>query len=390
MSNSTIFIKTVKKVDHTVFCVDSNGQKSYWDSLFEKKIPYSSGQQVKRSIVTAMLDKLGIEPSPFILKWEASKQSNGTPKIEFKNGYYQKCTPIHPDQLVGGWMVLNSSKKDNAPEIKNDEPENENEDTETEENTETANQPKAKSIKRRSPLSISAMTPLHPLLANICKEGISLDKRETPNTEIVVKSGKTQLTDDEIQELLLQKPEHNFKNTYVFDNTRASGLFVQNIAIDLKRLFAISLDINEPEVQPAVIEELKTEGWTVQKDNRGEYLLAPKSYRDELIPGIAYALVNWTINSNQSRTYSPMETLALSISDNANSIATSIYAKLDSGNNDKQIAIPVIHPDTQNVDVFITPQAQGFFPNIEPNKVNPNAMNEAITKLTELFSNFEY
>jgi len=391
MTSNTIFIKTVKKADHTVFCVDSEGQKMYWDSQFKKQVPYSSGQQVKRSIINAMLEKLGVEPAPFVMLWEKTKKAGtkGKEKIEFKKGFCKTCTPAYPDQLIGGWMHLKKSETE-SKKVETDVENEDVSDTDDEIETETENQSNSKSVKRRSPLSISAMTPLHPLLANVTKEGISLDKRDVSNVEIVVKSGKDQMSDDDIRELLLQKPDHNFKNTFVFDNKRASGMFVQNIAIDLKRLFAISLDNISPEVAPNVIEELKSGGWIVKKDNRGEYLLAPDSYRKELIPAIAHSLINWTITSNQSRTYSPMETLVVAISDNANSVGNSIYAKLNVGKNDELVAEPVISSDVENVDIFIAPQAQGYFLNIEEKNIKANAINDAVAKLIDVLSNFEY
>jgi hypothetical protein len=57
-------------------------------------------------------------------------------------------------------------------------------------------------------------------------------------------------------------------------------------------------------------------------------LICPKSKRDEIIPKLANALINWRITSNQSRTFSLMETVALAISDNANQIAYAIRGEL--------------------------------------------------------------
>jgi len=54
----------------------------------------------------------------------------------------------------------------------------------------------------------------------------------------------------------------------------------------------------------------------------------PEQVRERLIPALAEAIIEWSITSNQARTFSLMETLAVSISDNANKIATSIRAKL--------------------------------------------------------------
>lgn len=56
--------------------------------------------------------------------------------------------------------------------------------------------------------------------------------------------------------------------------------------------------------------------------------MMPKVDRERVIPAIAKALINWKITSNQSRTFSLMETLAIAVSDNANALAGAIRAKL--------------------------------------------------------------
>ena len=53
--NPYIYLRALKHADHTVFCV-SEGQKSYYDPQFNRAVPYSSGQQVKRSILQMVVD----------------------------------------------------------------------------------------------------------------------------------------------------------------------------------------------------------------------------------------------------------------------------------------------------------------------------------------------
>jgi hypothetical protein len=50
---NTIYIRTLKRAEHTVFCV-ADGQKYYYDSQFNRRIPFSSGQQIKRSLVDSL------------------------------------------------------------------------------------------------------------------------------------------------------------------------------------------------------------------------------------------------------------------------------------------------------------------------------------------------
>ena len=48
--NPYIYLRALKHAEHTVFCVQ-DGQKTYFDSQFNRVVAYSSGQQVKRSIL---------------------------------------------------------------------------------------------------------------------------------------------------------------------------------------------------------------------------------------------------------------------------------------------------------------------------------------------------
>lgn len=48
--NSFIYLRGLKHAAFTVFCVE-NGQKFYYDPQFNVRVPFSSGQQVKRSVL---------------------------------------------------------------------------------------------------------------------------------------------------------------------------------------------------------------------------------------------------------------------------------------------------------------------------------------------------
>ena len=92
-----------------------------------------------------------------------------------------------------------------------------------------------------------------------------------------------------------------------------------------------------------MVEKLKNDGWKVVNTVFGECLLMPKDQREKVIPAIADALIDWHITSNQARTFSLMETLAVAISDNANTLAAAIRAKLiDDANETKPKAKPII------------------------------------------------
>ncbi len=305
--NSFIYLRGCKHAAFTVFCVE-DGQKSYYDPQFNVKVPYSSGQQVKRSIMGKLNEVLNVEPSPTEFYFDVDK------KGALKEGeVLSSCDPHYVDQLLGGWMRTPKGGKEKA-------------------------------VKRRSPLSISAMTPLHPLLASVPKENISFDRSDRPNVhKVVVRDANGNVLTDEQVSIFLNGSDRSLYRKWIPDNTRATGLFVYDVAIDLRRLFCVPTNQLEPEITSDMVETLKNDGWKVVNTVFGECLLMPKEQRDKIIPAIADALIDWHITSNQARTFSLMETLAIAISDNANTLAAAIRAKLIDGDNDsKPKAKPII------------------------------------------------
>lgn len=305
--NPFIYLRGCKHAAFTVFCVE-DGQKSYYDPQFNVRVPYSSGQQVKRSIMDKLNEVLNVEPSPTEFYFDIDK------KGALKEGeVLSSCDPHYVDQLLGGWMR-------------------------------TPKGGKAKAVKRRSPFSISAMTPLHPLLASVPKENVSFDRSDRPNVhKVVVRDANGNVLTDEQINNFLNGSDRSLYRKWITDNTRATGLFVYDVAIDLRRLFCVSTNQLEPEITSDMVEKLKNDGWKVVNTAFGECLLMPKEQREKVIPAIADALVDWHITSNQARTFSLMETLAIAISDNANTLAAAIRAKLiDDDNETKPKAKPVI------------------------------------------------
>ena len=304
--NSFIYLRGLKHAAFTVFCVE-NGQKFYYDPQFNVRVPFSSGQQVKRSVLEKLNDILGVQPSPTEFYFDVDK------KGALKEGeVLSSSDPRYADQLLGGWMRTPKGGKEKA-------------------------------VKRRSPLSISAMTPLHPLLASLPKENISFDRSDRPNAhKVVVRDANGNvLTDEQVCDFL-DGNDRSLYRKWIPDNNRATGLFVYDIAIDLRRLFCVSTNQFEPEITADMVESLKSDGWIVVNTAFGECLLMPKEQREQLVPAIADALLDWQITSNQARTFSLMETLAVAISDNANTLAAAIRAKLIDDNESKPKARPII------------------------------------------------
>ena len=114
-------------------------------------------------------------------------------------------------------------------------------------------------------------------------------------------------------------------------------------------------------------------------------LFCPKEEREKVIPALAKALINWRITSNQARTFSLMETLAVAISDNANTLPGAIRAKLtDEG--DKPMAKPIID-ENAGADVFVTLPCASY---IVTENESADALIEAEKKLIQLMSSFDY
>ena len=349
--NSFIYLRGCKHAAFTVFCVE-DGQKSYYDPQFNVRVPYSSGQQVKRSIMGKLNEVLNVEPSPTEFYFDVDK------KGALKEGeVLSSCDPHYVDQLLGGWMRTPKGGKEKA-------------------------------VKRRSPFSISAMTPLHPLLASVPKENISFDRSDRPNVhKVVVRDANGNVLTDEQVSIFLNGSDRSLYRKWIPDNTRATGLFVYDVAIDLRRLFCVPTNQLEPEITSDMVETLKNDGWKVVNTVFGECLLMPKEQREKISPAIADALIDWHITSNQARTFSLMETLAISISDNANTLAAAIRAKLIDGDNDsKPKAKPIIDEHAGAATYVTLPCASYIVTETE----SANALDKAKQDLVNRMLTFDY
>lgn len=344
--NPYIYLRALKHAEHTVFCVQ-DGQKTYYDPQFNKYCAYSSGQQVKRSVLDTLTSILNVQMAPITFNY------NITAKKELENKEpWSPCDPTYVDQLIGGWMRAGDGI----------------------------------TVKRRSPLSISAMRPLHPLLAGVDRENLTFDRSDKPdNNPVNVRFGDKLLTEKEIEEFLGTNKRTLPRRNWIPDNTRTGGLFVYDIAIDLRTLFCVSTNQHEPELSKEKIEKLKEEGWIESENVFGKCLVLPKKKRNEIIPALANALLNWRITSNQARTFSLMETLAIAISENANTLASAIRAKLID-DSEKPKAKPIID-ETAGADVFITLPCSNYIVTVNE---SVNALNEAEQKLTDLMMAFDY
>lgn len=352
-SSPFIYLRGLRHVEHTVFAVN-DGQKFYYDPQFGYRMAYSSGQQVKRSIIEA----LNLPFAAITFNWEIDKKDK-TQAAKQKEPH-SPCDPSFTDQLLGGYMKAESGSL---------------------------------TVKRRSPLSISAMRPLHPLLGGIESptENLTFDRTSHPEHHKVNvywlegnKRGE-KLSDEQLNEWLTTNKRSLPNRAYIQDQTRAVGLFVYDIAIDLRTLFSVSTNKLEPELFPEIEEKLRAAGWVEGHNIFGKTLICPEKKRKEIIPALAKAIINWRITSNQARTFSLMETLAVAISDNANQIAYAIRGELRD-DTERPKAIPRID-DSAKADVFITPIASGYIAGAEG---RADALEEAEQRLITLMTAFEY
>ena len=343
-----IYLRGLKHAENAVFCVEK-GQKSYYDPQFGYQVPYSSGQQVKRSILSTLTEELGVEPAPTTFVFDVKEKSLGEGEV------LSICDPTYPDQLLGGWMRAVKEGKE-------------------------------RTVKRRSPLSISSMHPLHPLLVSKSKEDITFDRSDKPEIhKVKVRDAQGNELSEEQIEAMLSGTDRSLFRKWIPDNYRANGLFIYDIAIDLRTLFCVSTNQYEPELSKEMIAQLEEKGWKRSKNVFGECLVLPKEEREKIIPALAKALINWRITSNQARTFSIMETLAVAISDNANTLAGAIRAKLiEDGNKPK--AKPIVD-ETAGAELFVTLPCSSY---IVTENESAYALQKAEERLIQLMKEFDY
>jgi hypothetical protein len=346
-----LYARVLRQADHTVFCV-ADGQKTYWDPQFGQRVAYSSGQQVKRSLLDALSELLDERRAPITFNYRVVKAKDGE-TLENKEPW-SPCDPVFADQLVGGWMRAREGEV---------------------------------TIKRRAPLSVSAMRPLHPLLVAQEKENLTFDRSDHPEQHPVrvLNSDGQELSSEDIEAFLRSHKRTLPRRHWIPDNVRTTGLFVYDVALDLRRLFRVSLNQHEPELTPQKIEELKAAGWQVTAD--GLDLVCPPKRREQLIPQLATALLNWRVTSNQSRTYSPQAVLAIAVSDNANRIVGAIRADLDDEETERPAVKPVLDSSIDGVELFVALPAKGYIRGVT---ASSTAIDEAVQEIEQRLRSFDY
>ena len=358
--NPYLYLRGLRSVAHTVFSVQ-DGQKAYRDPQFGNLQAYSSGQQVKRNIIEAVLMALDEPVAPVTFNWQTKTEkgkAGAADKVKFEQKEaWSPCDPSYPDQLLGGYMRAEGGSN---------------------------------AIKRRSPLSISAMRPLHPLLGGVERdtENLTYDRAEQAAHHIV------RVRDEEGNELSPEALEAVLASTgrtlpsriWIPEQKRATGLFVYDICLDLRTLFCVSTEPTEPQLGPGTLQKLLDLGWTRTINHFGPALVAPAAERERLLPALAKALLNWRITTNQSRTFSLQESLAIAISTQADEVAGAIRGQLYGAEGERVRARPVLDT-TAGAEVFITLAAEGHVPNVSG---QAKALHEAEKSLLAHMRAFDY
>lgn len=290
MKRKHLFIRGLKKIDFSVLCVDS-GQKTYYDPISGKSLPYSSGQQVKKSIMNNVYENSDYYPSPvvFVLKKDKDKMA--------QKEALSTCDPTYFDQLIAGYMYT-PSKKDQVVT------DNEDDAKKNAENLGT--------IKSKAHISVGAMIPFNPNLAQIVEEKKLTYHIENPI--FIVKNEENRImSDEDITKFLDDNNAKLSKIKMIDGEKRVTGIFRYDIDVDLERLFRVEITLNSEEVSKNIEKKLIDAGWKEVTIKNKKYLELPKEFHFEYASLLANAFVNWRINSNTSRTFDLMPTFAVAV-----------------------------------------------------------------------------
>ncbi len=349
----TLYVRGLRQADHTVFAV-ADGQKTYRDPLTRRELPYASGQQVKRSLLDTFAGEIGEPRAPvtFFKVLDKGSLKDREP--------HSACDPTYPDQLIGGWMRAEKRSADDKG---------------------------GRPVRRRAPLSISAFRPLSPYLAAVdTEEALTFDRRDADpsrNKVIVRDANGNEVPKEELDKFLSGNNQTLRALNFLAPQKRAYGLYVYDVAVDMRRLFSVSTADQDPELDSATLDKLRAEGW-MERENE---IIAPAEMRERIIPALAYALLHWQITSNQARTFSPMPPLAVALADRADRIATAIRADLDPEAGLTRPSAAVVLDPVGERSLFITPVARGVIRGIE---ADPNAMDKAQVEIERRLRAFNY
>jgi hypothetical protein len=380
-----IYVRCLRAVPPTVFCVGSKNQKTYYDSIFRKYSAFSSGPQVKYSMFYYLDRMLNVLPNSVKFKWKLSGST-----LEEKEAI--TIIDTKSDGILRGWMSMPEKKKKktgakkkdvetSTDEVSIDEVSEDNEDK-----TEKEDKKDISAFTRRSPFSISAMTPIHPLAATLNKDNVTFNRNEYKNSTFVISKNGKEMTEKDAYEWLKKNNRGTdlCRKFIVNGIERTNGLFYYDVAIDLSRLFTISTNPHVLECDEETIKKLEDEGWIKVKDG----FVANKEIRDKYIPAIAESLINLEITSNQATNYAIVNVLAVAISDRANDITNAITTELidDIYESDSSYAKLVL--DNSKKNLYVGNSAKGYISNLSIE--NEFKLDNAEQKIIEMLQAYDY
>lgn len=357
MKNRELYITGVKHVNLTVFNIDDD-TKTYYDPIHNKSLPFSSGQQIKRCFMDNIRKKYYdiFDFSTMEMRYNITKDS-----IEQKEAL-SSADNTCIDQMIGGYM--RARKKDNENNKKGDE---------------------TNTITRRSPISFSPMTPVHPDLVSLTSNHLStMDRTDRPNDSIYFTKNNKEVDQEKILRYLDETNSFISKRKTYYEHKKVSGLFKFDMAIDLERLFRVSIKKYDPEVYPSAIKKLKDLGWKKVIIRGEEYLELPKEQHEKYAESIAESLIEFRINSNQSRTLDFMPTISIAVSDNPQLIPMVYRRKIDGDNNNKLF----IDNSSDEIKTFNTPLIEDYVVNYNELNYNMNSLNEFKKEIKKKILNY--
>jgi hypothetical protein len=341
-----INIRVTRYISPTTLCVGGEGQKTYFTKSIGSKghfVGYSSGAQIKRYIIDTAINRMPNpleEKGPYTFGYKLSGEKTEEDVV------YKPCNPMYAEDLLGGWMKTESSDdkktKKTKKEKKQSEPAEESEDVDK------------KTIARRSPGSISALTSLHELLAGTFTDSVVVNKEDRKNIFII--EGKTPEEVESIKNVNTRiRPFHYKKNSTI----RMHGIYCFDVVINLDRLFVIEYS----EVQPDILKKLSESSQWKLNDKEKTITLIDKKRRSDIIKALAYGIIYWQPLTNQSSAYSNSPVLSVAVTDNASEIVPSVLPIMGDGFIEKlEFNIP------KNGKLFIAPTMASHQSKVEVDK----------------------
>ena len=314
VNHDTIVLKKIYHYKLTRFCVDSNGQKTYYDN--NMRIPYSSGQQQKHSLIEEFLKLAEQEhaPSELFYEYDNSKDAKLNHKI------FRITTDLrHLESYLRGHMY--NVEEEKASKSKSKKKTAESETSEAPESEENGTQ---KLIYiRPSAFKISCLSPVHPKLSSTVQEAhVMVDRRGKQKCDIIITDSKTkEVFDDEKTKYMLENTNFNgamhFKPSEANQNFLVSGVFEVTMEVDLKQLFKTRLSKYERTLPESVKNDLLSHGWYITKEKNIEYINPPDEFKEFILDHLPEAIFNFTSKTNQNRNYAVPELLAIAMTNDA-------------------------------------------------------------------------